>query len=170
MGGQWTMVDGQWKWVGAHWEQPPSTSSTWVAGHWAPEGAKWTWVNGAWTVQNEAQAQNGPPQPPPMPDQELASVATPTTPAPGQQTVVTDYGPAYDYSYAAPDYYDYPYWGWGYPGYWGYPGFAIDLGIGRGFYGRGFHGRGFSGGHGGFAGRSFSRAGSFGGHAGSFHR
>jgi hypothetical protein len=181
MSGHWDSENGQWKWVAAHWEQPPSRSAVWVAGHWVPSGSGWAWVNGAWNVSDAPQGQSGPPQPPGQ------GVATPSSPAPyvdgqyqGQYgpggvvrsadqapVVQADYGTV-DYSasyypYAYPGYV-YPSYGWvGDPWYWGYPGVALGFGFGGiyggwghgyGFGGRGYGGRGF-GGHGGYGGHGF---------------
>jgi hypothetical protein len=187
MGGHWDSVGGQWKWVAAHWEQPPSSSATWVAGHWVPQAGKWAWVNGAWNVGDPGQTQSGPPQPPASPGSlqdspaQLENGPEPTSAAPyvdgqygpggvtrvaDQGEVVTDYGPDYYSSYGYPYAYDaYP-WGWG----WGAPFFAVGFGgrvggyghYGYGHYGHGGYGHGGSGGH-------FSHGSSGGGHFGGAH-
>jgi hypothetical protein len=195
MGGQWTSEAGQWKWLAAHWEQPPSTSAVWVAGHWVPSNGKWAWVNGAWSVQNAGQSQQVQPAYPvqtgvPMPSSPapMVSGAYPE-PAPDQQTVTTVYSPP-DYSAefdGTYPYYGYPYYAWsGYPWYWGYPGLAVGFGWGSGGWGHGYYhggwGRGYGGWgrgyyHGGYAhegGRGYSGHGSgfhggYGGRSGSRH-
>lgn len=189
MSGHWNSDNGQWKWVAAHWELPPSRSAAWVSGHWVSSNGNWVWVNGAWNVSDAQQAQAGPPQPP---GQYAQGVPSPSSPAPyvdgqyqaqygpgsvvraGDETTTTDYGPV-DYSTAySPDYgypgYVYPAFGWaGDPWFWGFPGVALGFGFGPGFHGgyyrggRGFYGHGGGVAHGGFAGGA---RGGFGGHLG----
>jgi hypothetical protein len=179
MAGHWNSEGGQWKWVAAHWEVPPSPSATWVEGHWVPSGASWVWANGAWNVGQVAQSPTNPPQPPGQPGADgTVSVApgaqgmpVPSTPAPyvtnqypgGQATVVTDYGPDY---YASDDYYPGYYWNgnaWllgGYPGFYGF-GFGLGPvfygGYGRGGYGHFGHGGFGHGASGHFGGGGHSR-------------
>ena len=165
MAGHWDSDAGQWKWVAAHWEQPPSTSAVWVAGHWISQSGKWVWVNGAWNVGNAQETQAGPPQPPSlasgavaMEDQQAGDAApAPTSAAPyvdgqygpggvtrtiDQGDVVTDYGPA---GYYYPDY------GWaGDPWYWG--GGFVSVGFGPRFYGGGYY-------HGGYRRDGYYRGG-----------
>jgi hypothetical protein len=192
MTGHWNSESGQWKWVAAHWELPPSRSAVWVGGHWISQAGTWVWSNGTWDVPNAAQTQAGPPQPPNQASPSNGQVAVtgnqavpmPSTPAPymygeygpggvdraiDQQPATTDYGPAYDYE---PDYPGYAY-AWNYdPWYWGgYPwGFIGGMGLGYwGGYGHwghgGFHGQG--GGRGGFSGHAGGGHFGNGGHFGS---
>jgi hypothetical protein len=190
MGGHWDSIGGQWKWVAAHWEQPPAVSATWVAGHWVPQAGKWVWVNGEWNVGDAAQAQAGPPQPPAAPGTlqdspaQLENGPAPTTGAPYvdgqygpggvtrdayQGEVVTDYAPADAYypAYGYPYAYDaYP-WGWG----WGAPFFAVGFGGrvgGYGHYGYGHYGYGRGGYFHGSAVGHYSH-GSSAGHFGGGH-
>ncbi len=173
MAGHWNSEGGQWKWVAAHWELPPSRSAVWVGGHWVPQGGSWAWVNGAWNVTDTAQSQAGPPQPP------AAGVPTPSTPAPtidgayapggvvraiDQPPVTTDYGPV-EYSTPYPDYGYLPYYGWD----WGfYPGAFIDWGPGfYGWGGYGFAGYGGWGRGGGHYGRGDVGRGGFAGARGA---
>jgi hypothetical protein len=185
MSGHWNSEGGQWKWVAAHWDLPPSRSAIWVGGHWVSSAGSWVWVNGAWNVSDPQQAQAGPPQPPGQYPQ--AGVPSPSTPAPyvdgqfqgqyapggvaraiDQAPSSTDYGPLDDASASYPAYaypgYAYPAYGWaGDPWFWGFPGVALGFGFGPGFHGGYFRGgRGYFG-HGGFAGHGFGGRG-FGGH------
>jgi WXXGXW repeat (2 copies) len=105
MSGRWSQDNGQWKWIAAHWELPPSRSATWVDGHWAASNGAWVWVNGAWNV-GQGQAQSAPPVPP-----------TPGTAVPPAQTPAVAPAPAVTYYYTPgttvvyPDYYVDP-WAW----------------------------------------------------------
>jgi hypothetical protein len=177
MSGHWNSESGQWKWVAAHWELPPSRSAVWIEGHWMASGSTWVWSNGAWNVGAPTQTSATPPQ---LPTQSTADIAAqeqgvpmPYTPPPtvngqfvqgsqaqGAQVPVIDQAPVvteYGADYAAPYYPGYYWtgntWLWGgYPGYYGF-GLGIgpvifDWGRGGGFRGGGFHGGGFSG-HGG---------------------
>jgi len=190
MSGHWDSQGGQWKWVAAHWELPPSRSATWVGGHWVPSGTSWVWANGAWNIGDEPQAQAGPPQPPGQDPRAAAGIPMPGTPAPmvgqygpggvsrdDEQAVnpvdygTVDYSPAYYPAYGYPGY-AYSGYGWaGDPYYWGFPGIALGFGFGPGYLGwgrggfGGFRGRGFGGHTGGFAhGGGFTHAGT--GHLG----
>ncbi len=195
MSGHWDSQSGQWKWVAAHWELPPSRSAAWVGGHWAPSGTSWVWVNGAWNIAGEPQEQAGPPQPPGQ-EPSATGVPTPGTPAPmvGQYGPggvyrdadqpagpgdygTVDYSPGYYPAYGYPGY-AYPDYGWaGDPYYWGFPGIALGFGFGPGYLGwgrgfsGGFRGRGFAGHGGGFshAGGGFAHAGSGFAHGGTGH-
>lgn len=189
MSGHWNSENGQWRWVAAHWELPPSRSATWIGGHWVASAGNWVWVNGAWNVSDAQQAQAGPPQPPGRNSQGDAQqgVASPSTPAPyvdgqfqaqyatggvvragDEPETVTDYATV-DYGAAYYPSYVYPAYGWaGDPWFWGFPGVALGFGFGPGFHGGGgyFHGgRGFYGHGGGYGGHSVGS----GGHAGGAH-
>lgn len=180
MAGHWDSDAGQWKWVAAHWEQPPTPSAAWIGGHWISQSGKWVWVNGAWNVADTPQPQSGPPQPPGQGLQNsvtaVGSAQVPYSPAPSpyvdgedgpggvsrtvdEGAVVTDYGPATYYS-AYPDYgYAYGY-GYGYPLLW--DGAILGFGFGPRFYGGGHYGYVRGGGHYARGGGSFT--GHVGGH------
>jgi len=178
MPGRWISEGGQWKWVAAHWELPPSRSAVWVAGHWVPQNGQWAWMNGAWNVTEGAAAQSPgtPPQPPgqgvPVPSTPAPSAEGPyaQTPAGYQVPAVADNGPV-NYVYY-PDYYYagdpwawslyYPYWGWGLG--WGFAGYGY-WGHG-GYYGHWGHGGGS--GHWGHSGSEHWSSGGF-GHSGRGH-
>jgi hypothetical protein len=187
MSGHWDSQGGQWKWVAAHWELPPSRSATWVGGHWVPSAGGWTWVNGAWNIADGQQAQGGPPQPPGQDTAAMNGVPSPATPAPmvGQYGPggverdadqpsapvdygIVDYSPAYYPAYGYPGY-AYPYAWAGDPYYWGFPGIALGFGWGPGFVGWGRGGYGFRG-HGGYFGHGggFARGGGI-AHGGTGH-
>ncbi len=168
MSGHWDSDGGQWKWVAAHWDLPPSRSATWVSGHWVSSAGKWVWVNGAWNVTDAQSAQAGPPQPPGAGTQ---GVPAPSTPAPyvdgqyqgqygpgavnraiDQPPVTTDYGPVDDSAVQYPVYgypgYAYPSYDWvGDPWFWGFPAVALGFGFGPGFHGY-YHGGYYHGGGG----------------------
>lgn len=174
MAGHWNQVNGQWQWVAAHWELPPSPGAAYVAGHWVSQAGNWVWVNGAWNVGDPGQAQSAPPTPPNQGALVSGSSLAPATPAPyvdgqdvpdGQAVVTTDYGPL-DYAAGYPAY-DYPYY-WGSPWFYGV-GFAGYYG-GRGWYGHGgYYGRGGYA-HGGYARAGYAHGapgrGGYAGHAG----
>lgn len=167
MTGHWNSESGQWQWVAAHWELPPSRSAVWIEGHWVASGSSWVWSNGAWNVGAPTQSSSTPPA---LPDQ--ASIAgaptepavpSPSTPGPqvtgqlvqggqvpaiDQPPLVTDYGPDYSTVYYPGYYWGGNSWIWGgYPGYYGF-----GLGLGPVIFGwghGGFRGGGFHGGFGG---------------------
>lgn len=178
MSGHWNSEGGQWKWIAAHWELPPSRSATWISGHWVSSSGTWAWMNGAWNITDAAQAQSGPPLPPGQSQQGGAmaqSLPMPSTPAPyvegqfqgqygpdgssralDQPPVTADYGPMNDSAdnsaaYAYPAYY-------GYSGYYGYPGYGwagnpwFWGGYPGGFLSFGFGPRFYGGGRGSFRG------------------
>jgi WXXGXW repeat (2 copies) len=167
MSGHWNSEGGQWKWVAAHWELPPSRSAVWIEGHWMASGSTWVWSNGAWNVGAPTQTSANPPQLPTQSTEAAAAaeqgVPMPYTPPPNvngqftqgsqvpvidQPPVVTDYGPDYSTAYYPGYYWTGNTWLWG--GYPGYYGFGLGLGpVIFGFgHGWGFHGGGFAG-HGG---------------------
>lgn len=172
MAGHWNQVNGQWQWVAAHWELPPSPGAAYVAGHWVSQAGNWVWVNGAWNVGDPSQAQSAPPTPPGQGALVSGSSLAPATPAPyvdgqdvpdGQQVVTTEYGPL-DYAAAYPGY-DYPYY-WGSPWFYGAGYFGFS-----GYYGgRGWYGRGGYYGHGGYARGGYAHGtpvrGGYAGHGG----
>jgi len=172
MSGRWNMEAGQWKWLAAHWELPPTRSAVWIGGHWAPGNGAWVWVNGAWNVADAPQSQAAPPLPP------GASIPVPSTPPPPLGAsfydngvaqgapATTDYGPI-NYAVADPGYYGAadPYWD-AYPWMWGYPGGYFGFGFGPAYfgYGRGYRGYPYGGGYGRWHGATAGRAGAGGGH------
>lgn len=182
MSGHWNSVDGQWRWVAAHWELPPSRSAIWVGGHWISQGGTWAWSNGAWNVADSPQSQAEPPQPPGQVAAQGLSTGgqaapMPSTPAPyvygeyapggvvraiDQPPETTDYGPI---SYGTA----YPGYAWTYdPWYWGLYPWAL-IGWGGGYWGGGYgHGGYGHGGHGGYHGRAGSH-GWFSGHGAGGH-
>jgi hypothetical protein len=177
MSGHWNQESGQWKWIAAHWELPPSRSAVWIEGHWMASGSSWVWSNGAWNVGAPTQASNTPPQLPPQTPEAAAAAEqgapSPSTPPPNvngqfvqgaqvpvadQAPVVTEYPADYTDAYYPGYYWTGSTWLWGgYPGYYGF-----GLGLGPVVFGWG-HGGGFRGG-GGFHGGGFGGRISGGGH------
>ena len=45
--GRWKW-EGEWVWIGGHWDVPPRERAVWEPGHWVERPGGWVWVEGHW--------------------------------------------------------------------------------------------------------------------------